>query len=417
MQARGRADGRRTPGCPARASWQTRASTRRRDRVTAMILYLDCASGISGDMLVGALLSLAGAREADPGPLDDVAAPGAGRGRHRPAAGRRSRTCAAAPSRRSRFKVADQPGFATFDELILSLYASDLGAAGHRRRRLDRRAHGRGRGRGARPRRRRRASARAERRRHRRGPHLRGDAAHEARAGADRRLAAGAGRRQDRDGARPAERAGAGRALAALRLAHGRRRARRAGGRDPAAQLGELDHAHRRGPAGPLRRRPSAAFPPAVSSASGTAPAAARCPAGRTCCAPSWWTRRRCRASPPPGRRSATAAGGGRSRPRRSRRARGQHRRHDARTAGARRGRAARGRRARRVDEPGAHEEGPARRGAARARRRGRPRAAGRHDLRRDHQLWAARASRAVGCTPTTAAGASWSAATKSVSA
>jgi uncharacterized protein (DUF111 family) len=40
-----------------------------------MILFLDCSSGISGDMLVGALLSLAGAREADPGPLDDVLRP------------------------------------------------------------------------------------------------------------------------------------------------------------------------------------------------------------------------------------------------------------------------------------------------------------------------------------------------------
>jgi pyridinium-3,5-bisthiocarboxylic acid mononucleotide nickel chelatase len=90
-----------------------------------MILYLDCASGISGDMLVGALLSLAGARGSDPGPLDDVLRPALA------SAGIDPRLVQLEDVRRGAvsalaFRVADQPGFATFDELIVSLYASDL---------------------------------------------------------------------------------------------------------------------------------------------------------------------------------------------------------------------------------------------------------------------------------------------------
>ena len=92
-----------------------------------MILYLDCASGVSGDMLVGALLSLAGAREADPGPVDDLLRPVLA------SAGIDPRLVQIEDVQRGgmaalAFKVADQPGFATFDELIMSLYASDLEA-------------------------------------------------------------------------------------------------------------------------------------------------------------------------------------------------------------------------------------------------------------------------------------------------
>lgn len=90
-----------------------------------MILYLDCSSGISGDMLVAALLSLTGAREADPGPFEDVLRPALA------AAGIDPRLVRIEDVRRGgmtalAFKVADEPGFATFDELIMSLYASDL---------------------------------------------------------------------------------------------------------------------------------------------------------------------------------------------------------------------------------------------------------------------------------------------------
>lgn len=90
-----------------------------------MDLYLDCANGASGDMLAAALLSLSGARADDPGPLDDVVRPALA------AAGIDPRLVTIEESSRGGFAglaflVSDGAGFATFDELIVSVFASDL---------------------------------------------------------------------------------------------------------------------------------------------------------------------------------------------------------------------------------------------------------------------------------------------------
>ena len=93
-----------------------------------MILYLDCANGVSGDMLAAALLALADARPDGPGALDAVVRPAL------KAAGIDPQAVAVADAYRCRlaaqtFMVADGPGFSTFDELVASVRAGELDQA------------------------------------------------------------------------------------------------------------------------------------------------------------------------------------------------------------------------------------------------------------------------------------------------
>jgi uncharacterized protein (DUF111 family) len=90
-----------------------------------MVLYLDCANGISGDMLVAALLELAGARPGEKGPLEKVVRPALKAAGIDPRLVTIESVTSAGVDALS-FRVADAPGFATFDELIMSMYASKV---------------------------------------------------------------------------------------------------------------------------------------------------------------------------------------------------------------------------------------------------------------------------------------------------
>ncbi len=90
-----------------------------------MILYLDCSSGVSGDMLVGALLVVCGDDGGPAGALDGVVRPAL------VAAGIDPALVGVEQVRRGGmaalgFRVADAPGFATFAELIGRLESSAL---------------------------------------------------------------------------------------------------------------------------------------------------------------------------------------------------------------------------------------------------------------------------------------------------
>lgn len=89
-----------------------------------MILFLDCANGISGDMLVAALLALA-ARPGHADPLDDVLRPAlasAGLDPDLVACEEVHRGGVAARA----FTVVETPGFGTFEELVSVVRASAL---------------------------------------------------------------------------------------------------------------------------------------------------------------------------------------------------------------------------------------------------------------------------------------------------
>ncbi len=90
-----------------------------------MILYLDCASGVSGDMLVAGLLALNGDTPERSRALDLHVRPAL------KAAGIDPRLVTLGSVVRGgvaalEFRVASAPGFATFDELIMSMYASPV---------------------------------------------------------------------------------------------------------------------------------------------------------------------------------------------------------------------------------------------------------------------------------------------------